>query len=78
MVVCVAAQYGGGYGGGYQPQYHRPEPKRFISLPVPHLRINLDKLTLPLPNLMSLFSITSHTSNHHEEDDDEDEYPRHY
>lgn len=71
LVACVAAQYGG-YGGGYYPQPHyETREKKFISVPIPHLRINLDKLTLPIPNLMSLFS--SHSSHH----DDDDEY-EHY
>lgn len=75
LVACVAAQYGGGYGGGYYPQPHyETREKKFISIPIPHLRINLDKLTLPIPNLMSLFS--SHSSSHH--DDDDDEYDHHY
>ena len=65
MIVAASAQYG---GYGYQPHYETHE-KKFISLPIPHLRVNLDKLTLPIPNLMSLFS--SHSSHH---DDDDDEY----
>lgn len=74
MVVCAQAQYGGGYG--YQPHYETHE-KKFISLPIPHLRINLDKLTLPIPNLMSLFS--SHSSHHNDDDDDDEHYyPQHY
>ena len=71
MVAIAAAQYGGGYH--YQPRYETHE-KKFISVPIPHLRINLDKLTLPIPNLMSLFSM-SHSSSHHDDDDDDDYYP---
>lgn len=66
MVASVAAQY-----GGYRPQYETHE-KKFISLPIPHLRINLDHLTLPIPNLMSLFS--THSSNSYEHDDDDEHY----
>lgn len=76
LIVCVSAQYGGGY---YRPQYETQE-KKFLSIPIPHLRINLDKLTLPIPNLMSLFS--THSSNHHDDDDDDEHYsnypPPHY
>lgn len=72
MIVAARAQYGHDY---YRPQYETHE-KKFISLPIPHLRINLDKLTLPIPNLMSLFS--SHSSHHDDDDDDEHYYPPHY
>lgn len=74
MVACVAAQYG--YG---RPHYETHE-KKFISVPIPHLRINLDKLTLPIPNLMSLFNIHSFSSHHNDDDDDEhySHYPPHY
>lgn len=75
MVVCAQAQYGYGYQPHYQPHYETHE-KKFISLPIPHLKINLDKLTLPIPNLMSLFS--SHSSHHDDDDDDEHYYPSHY
>jgi len=73
LVAVVAAQYGG--HGYYRPHYETHE-KKFISVPIPHLRINLDKLTLPIPNLMSLFS--SHSSHHHDDDDDDYYPPPHY
>lgn len=74
LVACVSAQYGG-YG------HHETHERKFISVPIPHLRINLDKLTLPIPNLMSLFNVHSFTSNHHDDDDDDEHYshyPPHY
>lgn len=71
LVACAAAQYS---GYGYRPQYETHE-KKFISLPVPHLKINLDKLTLPIPNLFSLFSSSS---SHHDDDDDDYYPPPHY
>lgn len=68
MVASVAAQYG---GYGYRPHYETRE-KKFISVPIPHLRINLDHLTLPIPNLLSLFS--SHSSHESVDDDDDEHY----
>lgn len=62
MVACVAAQYGGGYGNHYET-----EERKYIQLPALKLKLDMDKLTFRLPNLMSLFQ--THQEHH---------YPQHY
>lgn len=47
MAACVMAQYG--------HHYEQPEERKFVSLPALKLKLDLDKLTFRLPNLMSLF-----------------------
>lgn len=62
MVACVLANE-------YQ-QHYEHEEKKFISLPALKLKLNMDKLTFKLPNLMSLFQ--SHQEHHYPQ------YPQHY
>lgn len=52
MVACAMAQYG---------HYEQPEERKFVSLPALKLKLDLDKLTFRLPNLMTLF----HTEREH-------------
>lgn len=55
LVACVLAnEYG----------HYEREEKKFIQLPALKLKLGLDKLTLKLPNLMSLFQ--THQEHHYQ------------